>query len=153
MNMKCEYCGRRIGENYKFCPDCGAKLTVDVEVKTKGPEQVEEKDVEQSTQVDSGFQPKKKSGFSIAGFVLSLCPFLTGYLAIPCAILALVFSAIAISQCKKGTGCKYGLALAGLIIAIVILVAMLLYYLFFLVIKATWAGSNLPFNPSIWSTV
>ena len=34
----------RKSENYKYCPDCGAKLTVDVEVKTKGPEQVEEKD-------------------------------------------------------------------------------------------------------------
>lgn len=153
MNMKCEYCGRRIGENYKFCPDCGAKLTADAEVEVKKPEKLEEKVVEQPAQVDSGFQPQKKSGFSIAGFILSLCPILTGYLAIPCAILALVFSAVAISQCKKGTGCKYGLALAGLIIAIVVLFAMLLYYLFFLVIKATWAGSNLPLTPSIWSTV
>ncbi len=151
--MKCEYCGRRVGENYKFCPDCGAKLTADAEVEVKEPEKLEEKVVEQPAQVDSGFQPQKKSGFSIAGFVLSLCPILTGYLAIPCAILALVFSAIAISKCKKGTGGKYGLALAGLIISIIILSAILLYYLFFIVMYATGSGANLPLNPSIWETV
>lgn len=151
--MKCEYCGRRVGENYKFCPDCGAKLTADAEVEVKEPEKLEEKVVEQPAQVDSGFQPQKKSSFSIAGFVLSLCPILTGYLAIPCAILALVFSAIAISKCKKGTGGKYGLALAGLIISIIILSAILLYYLFFIVMCATGSGANLPLNPSIWETV
>lgn len=151
--MKCEYCGRRVGENYKFCPDCGAKLTADAEVEVKKPEKLEEKVVEQPAQVDSGFQPQKKSGFSIAGFILSLCPILTGYLAIPCAILALVFSAIAISQCKKGTGGKYGLALAGLIISIIILSAILLYYLFFIVMYATGSSANLPLNPSIWETV
>ena len=162
--MKCSYCGYDMDNNFKFCPACGAKLEeckVASEdktslIKTMVGEEVgkteiqpenssDGKAVEDKTTenvVDSGFNPEKTGGFSIAGFVLALCSIFASYLAFPCAIVGLIFSCIGLSRCAKGTGNKRGLAVAGMVISIIILSLMLINIIYFALICHKYSISS-----------
>ena len=64
-------------------------------------------------------QPQKTNGMAIAALILSL---------VGCSLLAIIFGGIAISQINKGQGTGKGLAIAGLVIGIVVIVIQLIFW-------------------------
>jgi hypothetical protein len=72
------------------------------------------------TQPGTGFpSPQKTNGMAIASLVLSL---------LGCSLLGIIFGGLAISQINKGQGSGKGLAIAGLVIGIVALIATILFW-------------------------
>ena len=72
------------------------------------------------TQPGVGFpSPQKTNGMAIASLVLSL---------VGCSLLGIIFGGLAISQINKGRGSGKGLAIAGLVIGIVGLIATILFW-------------------------
>lgn len=151
--MDCHNCGHKLPEDAKFCSECGADLKKNVQTNNEQSlmNQMIEKGKKEHTakgqavlfeleqpkapnkpdNKNSGFEPPKSSGFSIAGFVLSLVSIFMENLAFPCGVLALVLSAIGMGKCKRKTGGHYGLAVAGLIISIVVVSIAVLYYFYY----------------------
>jgi hypothetical protein len=70
---------------------------------------------------------KKANGFGITGFVLALIGGFVWYLAIPFAVLGLIFSIIGMSM--SGKTHKKGLAIAGFVISLVLLLIMIIFIL------------------------
>lgn len=68
-------------------------------------------------------EPKKSSGLSIASMVLGIvaiclsCCFY--YVSLPCAVVGLVFGAVALSKISKGEADGKGMAIAGLVLSII----------------------------------
>ena len=103
--MICKHCGKENIDNARFCAFCCNKLP-------GNNEQTQSKIVSQSK--------KKTDNFSIAGFVLSfLSP-----------ILGIVFSSLGYRQAHQEHSPK-GLAIAGVIISIVSIIANLVIYVVF----------------------
>jgi hypothetical protein len=69
---------------------------------------------------------KKPNGFGIAGFIIALVGGFNWYLTIPFGFLGLIFSIIGLSQNSQTH--KQGLAVAGLIISIILLLVGLWMY-------------------------
>lgn len=143
--MKCNYCGRRISESYKFCPECGANLFTKM-VKAKADSIYDKVENSGKTeQVDlhncnnlantSGYAPKKVSSYSIAGFVLSICAVIAYRFSFICAILALVLSCVGVYKCKNNTGKCYGLAVAGMVISIIVLSVIVILFMFYTILN------------------
>jgi hypothetical protein len=115
----CINCGASLGDNEKFCGNCGAKQP--------------ESGVNQNTQNIYGtqndqqnmgnyYQPQAKptSGMAVASLVLGICTWIFGWftLAIP-GILGLIFGIVGIQQCKHGAKGGNGMAVAGLVLSII----------------------------------
>lgn len=118
--MFCKNCGAKLEDNSKFCASCGSEVAVEAqtEVNTSIEEQATvtpsnddaPKSIENPT-------PKKFSGKGIAGFVLSLVGMII--FGIPCGILGIIFSSIALKEVKTKNLKGKGLAIAGLVISII----------------------------------
>ncbi len=110
--MICKNCGTILEENSNTCPICGTQITEDNNHKEKQFEKVEEPTA------------KKYSGKAIAGFVLSLIGIIV--FAVPCGILGLVFSALAMKEVESS---QYGKAfvISGLVISIIDIVLGIIY--------------------------
>ena len=100
--MYCRNCGAIIEENAETCPQCNASV---MNIGTT------EKPITEEVPV------KKCSTKGIVGFVLSLVGIV--FAAIPCGIIGLVFSSIALNECNEGKYAGKGFALSGLIISII----------------------------------
>ena len=116
--MYCVNCGKELADDVKTCPYCGAEI---------GNEAIQEYDpmedlmgfdeepvfteapIAQPTQTSTENVQTGSNGFAIAGFV---CAFFV-------PILGIIFSAIGMSRSKKMNKKGLGLAVAGLVIAIV----------------------------------
>ena len=122
MTKFCSKCGCEVQESNKFCTNCGNDLS---EATVKSEPQVSE--------------PKQSNtnGLAIAGFVISLVSLLC------CggtAWLGLIFSIIGLVESKKKNGAGKGLAIAGIIISIILLIFLIaLYALYALGIYASFA--------------
>ena len=124
--MICPYCSSNIKDDSKFCPQCGAFVENNYSTGAKlngaysnsGTNNFGEEPVYSSQGPEpyqfSYDQPRQEyadgsySGMAIAGFVLSFI----------FPLLGLIFSAVGLSQCKKGRRGK-GLAIAGLVLSII----------------------------------
>ena len=68
-------------------------------------------------------EPKKSSGLSITSMVLGIvaiclsCCFY--YVSLPCAVVGLVFGAVALSKISKGEADGKGMAITGLVLSII----------------------------------
>ncbi len=107
--MKCEYCGRTLTNNYKYCPECGASVHAE-------EEPVEEKVETSTTQPAEKPAEKKIPGFGIAGFTLGIIGLCT--VSMVCSILGIIFSGIALSKFDTTKHKTKGLVIAGLVLAI-----------------------------------
>ena len=129
--MFCRICGYELPENAQFCSRCGTNIA-------------EEQNA--ATPVDTPPAPAKRSGKSIAGFVLSLCGIFMLMvdeivLLIPCGVLGLIFSILGKKEISsKNLGGK-GLATAGLVISIIVLGIIALVFLTSLLLAMSWIFS------------
>ncbi|MBQ9805071.1 MAG: DUF4190 domain-containing protein [Clostridia bacterium] len=103
--MNCKNCGTELSEGTPFCTSCGTPT--------------EEEPTVQKTSVAEKDAPavKKYAGKAIAGFVLALVGIVVA--AIPCGILGLVFSALAMKITETAQYKGRGLAISGLVISII----------------------------------
>src|SRR5262245_13903570 len=102
--MKCPVCGAENLPNSAFCSQCATNLLVPPHLMAVP---------------GMGVVPRT-SGMAIAGFVLSFF----------CGLLGLIFSCIGYSECRKsnGTVTGEGLAVAGIVISIVSMLATIVVY-------------------------
>lgn len=128
--MKCKNCGTEIDDSATVCPDCGAPASVtdEPESATAAPVAV-----------------KKVNVFGIIGFIVSI---LSAYFSIYyciASVVGLIFSLIGVIRWKK---CKTnGLAVAGLVISILTLIAWGIFWLFIYAIVE--ALSNITCQPAM----
>lgn len=125
----CIYCGAQIEDGSQFCANCGA--AVEGQATATAPNEASAKTetpMQQETFTATPVQPvssvKKNNGFAVAGLVLgivSLFSWICCLHVITC-VLAVIFSAIALSQIKKTGEQGRGMAIAGLVLGIVIFV-------------------------------
>ena len=71
-------------------------------------------------------EPKKSSGLAIASMVLgivascfSCCLY---YISLPCAVISIIFSGVALSKIKAGTADGKGMAITGLVLGVISIV-------------------------------
>ncbi len=71
-------------------------------------------------------EPKKSMGLSVASMVLGIIAIVMSccfyYVSLPCAVLGVIFGAVALSKVSKGTGDGKGMAIAGLVLSIISIV-------------------------------
>ena len=106
--MFCKNCGQVVDEKANYCKECGAKI-----------------------ELEGG--KKKTSGFSIAGFVLSLAGL--AFSGIVCGVLAIIFSSIGLYETakKQYNGKKF--AISGLIVGIIATVYNIVLLVLIFVLK------------------
>ncbi len=99
----CEKCGYPVKHNESFCANCGAALP--------------NINYNYNCNADTNYNT-----MAIAGFILSICSFFGVYLGIICAILGIIFSAIAKKQIRVRNEKGNSFATAGLVISIIMIV-------------------------------
>lgn len=114
--MFCPICGNDCKENEAFCDNCGNRLhrTPPVQSPQYYPEEIP------TAQQLQGELPGKTMG--IVGLILGIVSIVFGccifFLAIPCGIVGIILSAIAMKKAKAARR-KNNVALAGLICSII----------------------------------
>lgn len=103
MGKFCSNCGQEIKANSKFCTKCGIEIG----------------DVKE---VDTKTNSTKTSGFAVAGFVVSLCSLMIPTVGVG-GIVGTVFSSIGLGKTGKGKDKGKGLAIAGLVMGIIAILA------------------------------
>ncbi len=122
--MFCSKCGANIPNDAKFCPECGAKAAV-FPGKTQTGANPSYQTPERKPWEE--MPPAPSNGFAIAGFVLSLVAiFLFPYFIVQ--ILALIFSGIGLSRADRLNGSGKGLAIAGIVISIILLIIAIIVW-------------------------
>lgn len=123
--MNCPKCNTELPDNTTICTNCG--------------EQLEKNSVE--TPVNNGTIKEEQTGFSIAGFILSLSSiifiFVNSIVSIICSILAIVFGAIGRKKGAKGLGT------AGMVIGIIVTVLLVIFFIFVVILAASIFGGVL----------
>ncbi|MGN1060344.1 MAG: hypothetical protein ACI4QN_01290, partial [Candidatus Coproplasma sp.] len=116
----CVYCGSKLNNNAKFCPNCGGVVPPDMPVQPVQP-------VQPTGYVPARNEGKRVNGFGIAGFVLSLIALCSFSSPIVILFLGAAFglSLTGVILRKKYQG-VYGLAIAGLVISSVIIFNVIL---------------------------
>lgn len=117
MSKFCTNCGTKLDDDVKFCTGCGNAVDGEKKASNKSTNNVT---------VNVTAPEKKSNGFAIAGFVISLVSTL-----LCCGmfnILGLIFSIIGLVKAKDYDGSGKGLAIAGIIICAVVMVASLIFY-------------------------
>jgi len=69
----------------------------------------------------------------IVGLVLSIIPWCTWVIGVPCDILAIIFGAVAISKVRSGEATGEGMAKAGLVCGIVGILAVIMWIIIALI--------------------
>jgi hypothetical protein len=128
--MYCTNCGAQNPDGSSFCQKCGAALGT-----AAAPTPV--------------IQPvaiaRKTSGMAVASLVLGILGFMTGITA----VLAIIFGAVALGQIAKDPGLDgKGMAIAGLVMGIVVVVGWLLVFLFVFALTAT--AFNVESTAAVW---
>lgn len=135
----CSECGSVNYEGDKYCAVCGAKLPTQFDFE----EQAEPIHVETDSNVrfhthlqrtDHSYERRpvssdKSDGFAIAGFVLSIISAFGGSLVIFPVVLSMIFSIMGLNNTNKNGTKGHGLAAAGLIISVVMLILTVILYL------------------------
>ena len=135
----CPNCGTSLNDNEKFCKNCGTKQAEESAVQNT---QQEQSFSEQK--VDNSVQPQNAGtcGFAIASLVLGIVTWILGWFtfAIP-GILGIIFGALAMSQCKKTGKSGYGMAVAGFVISIIMVVIFFIWLILIAVAAVTYVNS------------
>jgi len=126
--MFCKSCGAKLYKNAKFCALCGDKVEEELEdtnpeISADAPIPAKETTTIQtdlSTPTQTTSTERKFSGKAITGFVLSLVAFIIA--GIPCSVIGIIFSSLALSDIKRKNYSGKGLAIAGLVLSIIALV-------------------------------
>ena len=125
--MFCKSCGARLYKNAKFCAHCGDKVEeIEDSISTITNEEQPSTNNEVLTSLPSAntqsevIEKKKFSGKAITGFVLSIVGLF--FAGIPCGIIGIIFSSIALGDIKRKNYGGKGLAIAGLVVSIITLV-------------------------------
>ena len=126
---KCPNCQKEIDKDAKFCKECGEEIKKGKEDKTEAKENniksekedegivVEEIKKEEQNNSSKQGVIQKSPPISIVGFICSLCGIITCGIS---AIVGLILSIIGFEK-SKNKGYKDGLALAGIIISIILI--------------------------------
>ena len=104
----------------KFCPNCGAEVNNDGEFCAKCGKSFKTKEIIYNNVINYNIVEKKTNGLAVAGFVCSLCGFITCGVT---SIIGLILSIVGLSANRKD-GKYSGLAVAGLIISLLFLLLM-----------------------------
>jgi len=125
--MNCLQCGKGSPEGSKFCLHCGAALTQAQAAAPAAPS-AGAPPVQPPGAPPAG--PAPTSGKAIASLVLGLCGLLCGI----AAIVGLIFGIVALSDIKKSGGRLEGrgLATAGIVVSVVVLILSLAAWIFLL---------------------
>ena len=135
--MFCSKCGFQNDDDDMFCANCGNKLTTrayTIVTQNTDTPATDTTPVAQSTIDTQASQPTQEiqqptqpvqpatsfSGKAIAGFILSIAGFFIA--GIICGVLGIIFSSLAFNDIKYKNQNGKGLAIAGLIIAIIVTV-------------------------------
>lgn len=122
--MKCEYCGKVLNKNHKFCPECGAKVgEVETEVQEEVKTPVEENETHENAEQDT---KPKRSGMGIAGFILGLCGLC--FRSFVPSLLGVIFGSIAMNA-TKDTKQNRGLIIAGFVLGLIGLVLSVIEFI------------------------
>ena len=128
MAKTCLYCGASCEDAAQFCRGCGASLAgTEQPVNQQAPQQpVQQPAPQQFNQPVNNQAAKKTSGTAIASLVVSLVGLL--FAGLPCGIIAISLAVSSMNHMKSfpNEGGK-GLAIAGLIIGIIDVLAVVLY--------------------------
>ena len=129
----CNNCGATVEDGTKFCSKCGASVEADESAFTKqdtdNASGCDENNIRRQgyhydqTGTANAYQSAASTDpFAIVAFVLSLAGIILSWftLGVP-SIIGLIFGILAMSRCKKEEKGGYGMALASVIIAAIIL--------------------------------
>ena len=143
----CRNCGALIDDNVKFCSSCGAQQP---DNNTSGgasdyrnsntfdgsPNRAENNyQYGYSTDPVHNTEPAGTDPFAITALVLGIAGIIFSWtlFGVP-SILGLIFGIVAMNRCKKEGRAGYGMALAGMIVSIIILV---IYFIIIALAMAT----------------
>lgn len=101
--MTCKKCGTQLEENSTVCTNCGVEIS---EAENQCTESEEKND-----------SPAKYSAKGIAGFVLSLVGIIVA--AIPCGIIGVIFSSLALKEVELPQYKGKGFVISGLVVSII----------------------------------
>lgn len=127
--MKCTNCGNEIDSNVTFCTSCGSR--VDGAVQTPTGVTIENHDngeaqINNQQHTVESTDNTKTNGLAIAGFTTSIVGFMIATIVI--APVAAILSAVALNQINKTGEKGKGLATAGIIIAIISIILIIIGY-------------------------
>ena len=123
--MFCKKCGLQLPEGVVICPKCGENNGENIQ--------------NYPSQVIVTNQVHQSNGCATGGFVCSLIgglasfiiPF--GYILAPfLIIIGIILSIVGIVKASKVNGTGRGLAIAGLILGIILLISIVIFYYFFI---------------------
>ena len=160
----CPNCGAALNDNVKFCGNCGTMQAEESIVQSAQQEQsnTEQSYAEQSNNAQNneeqsnaaqgnpvqnssnGVQQQNSgtSGFAITALVLGIVTWILGWFtfAIP-GILGIVFGAIAMSQCKKTGKSGYGMAVAGFVLSIIMVIICFIWLILVAIAAVSYVNS------------
>ncbi len=135
--MYCKYCGSRIDDGSKFCPNCGAKL-IDVVVP---PEYERKEDLREDINTEQDPGPYKV--FAIIGYIGGIFSLFTCFIPFifPGSIVFLVLSCLGSKSTNEDRKNKAAtgrfLSIIALMLNIVLTVAVLIWYINFIIRQVT----------------
>lgn len=122
--MICPNCNNQISDGLNFCNQCGAALNPQVQPQVQ-PQAQPQVQPQVQPQYQVQYVPVAPNvpgkGLGITSMVLgivSLALFCVWYIAIPCAIVAVILGAIGLNQ-SKSAGLKNGMAVAGIVCSVI----------------------------------
>lgn len=139
MDKFCVECGKKLENESKICPNCGAKTYEEIFLEDSA---LYENTNDKATNLVDTNVNKKSNNMAIIGFVTSLIfPFFCGY----ASFLGLIFSIIGLVNANKNDGEGEGFAISGIVISSVLIIMIILSIIFGIVISHTTkdASSNL----------
>jgi hypothetical protein len=123
MGKFCTNCGAEVSEGFAFCEKCGNPVDGSV----KAPAKAAAAPAQAAPQVQPVQPGQKRNGLALAGFILSLVNVFCCFGGLN--LFALIFSIIGLVKAKDYNGDRKGLALAGLIITIIAMIASVVFYI------------------------
>ncbi len=136
--MKCPNCGTELTNNETFCTNCGKRVdgaietptgvessNTNTENKVEQPVQQTEQPVQQTEQPTAA-NTAKYNGVVISGFVIAIISIFI--FSIVLGPIAAVLSAIGLKQVNETNEKGKGLAIAGIIIGIAVIIIMVIGY-------------------------
>lgn len=131
MEKYCTYCGTKMNETDKFCPNCGADSGLGAKVEQNNnviqQPNINNQQANYNNVVQGG--TKKVNGLAVTSFVCSMVGIVVFGLIM--GILAVCFGAVGLSRTKyfpEETG--KGFAIAGIIVGIIEIIIMIFYIVF-----------------------
>jgi len=129
--MKCPNCGTELTNNETFCTNCGKRVDGAIETPTgvessnTNTENKVEQPVQQTEQ-PSAANNTKYNGVVISGFVIAIISIFK--FSIVLGPIAAILSAIGLKQVNEKNEKGKGLAIAGIIIGIAVIIIMIIGY-------------------------